>query len=228
MKTQFCLWALSISLVATKFQAIDATTGQAREEGFVQIFTGKNLDGWVYGLRGGQENKKGQGYRVENGILYCTKEDGGNLFTAKEYSNFVFRFEFKLEPKGNNGIGIRAPLEGDAAYVGMEIQVLDDSGSEHLNLRPAQYHGSIYDVVPAKRGSLKPVGEWNSEEITANGRHIVIEVNGKTVVDVNLDDVKDESTLKKHPGLARARGHIGFLGHGTRVEFRNIRIKELQ
>jgi hypothetical protein len=197
------------------------------EPGFTALFNGRNLDGWRYGTREGRENKSGQGYQVDKGTLYCTKEDGGNLFTSRDYGDFVFRFEFRLEPEANNGIGIRTPLEGDAAYQGMEIQVLDDTASRYANLRPAQYHGSIYDVVPAKRGALRPVGEWNSEEITAQGRRITVKLNGTTIVDSNLDDVKDSEVLKKHPGLARSRGHIGFLGHGARIEFRHIRIKEL-
>ena len=211
------------------FLAVTAmwSLAEGKEEGFTALFNGKNLDGWSYGRRGDGENKSGKGYQVENGVVCCTKEDGGNLYTAKEYGDFVFRFEFKLEPNANNGIGIRAPLEGDSAYVGMEIQVLDDSGSQYTNLRPAQYHGSIYDVFPAKRGSQKPVGEWNSEEIYAKGRHIKVTLNGNVIVDANLDDVKDPDTLKKHPGLARTKGHIGFLGHGSRVEFRKMRIKEL-
>ena len=111
----------------------------------------------------------------------------------------------------------------------MEIQVLDDNGKDYKGkLRPAQYHGSIYDVVPAKQGALKPTGEWNTEEITAKGRHITVKVNGQTTVDANLDDVKDPATLKKHPGLQRPAGHIGFLGHGSRVEFKNMRVKELK
>jgi hypothetical protein len=199
-----------------------------QEEGFVSLFNGKNLDGWIYGRRGDGENKNGKGYQIENGVLFCTKEDGGNLFTAKQYGDFVFRFEFKLEENANNGVGIRAPLEGDAAYVGMEIQVLDDNGPAYKDkLRPTQYHGSIYDVVPAQRGSLKPAGQWNTEEIAAKGRRITIKLNGNTIVDANLDDVKDDEVLKKHSGLKRPKGHIGFLGHGTRVEFRDIRIKEL-
>jgi len=201
--------------------------GLAQERGFKSLFNGKDLSSWVYGLRQGTENKHGVGYQAANGIIYCTREDGGNLFTEKEYGDFILRFEFKLEPNANNGIGIRAPLEGDAAYAGMEIQVLDDSGSNYQSLRPAQYHGSIYDVVAARRGSLKPVGEWNSEEITAKGRRITVKLNGNTIVDANLDDVKDEAVLKNHPGLARTKGHIGFLGHGSRVEFRNLRTKEL-
>ena len=108
-----------------------ATTPRAQDEGFTPLFNGKDLSGWVYGRRGdGTENRTGKGYQVENGVLVTTKEDGGNLFTEKQYADFVLRFDFKLTENANNGIGIRAPLVGDAAYVGMEIQVLDDSGSD--------------------------------------------------------------------------------------------------
>lgn len=196
------------------------------EEGFTSLFNGKDLSGWVYGKAGNGPNKSGEGYRVENGAIYCTVKDGGNLYTEKEYGDFVFRFEFKLTEGANNGIGIRAPLTGDSAYQGMEIQVLDDNGYKG-KLRPEQHHGSIYDVVAAKTGHLKATGEWNEEEIMAKGRQITIKLNGATIVDANLDDVKDPAVLKKHPGLANKSGHIGFLGHGARVEFRNLRIKEL-
>jgi hypothetical protein len=193
----------------------------AGEPGFVSLFDGKTLKGWT--LVGGH----GPGYVVKDGVLVCPKEGGGNLFTEKEYSNFAFRFEFRTEPAGNNGVGIRAPLEGDAAYVGMEIQILDDAPEYEGKLRPAQYHGSVYDVIPAKRGYLKKAGEWNSEEILAQGRRIKVTLNGTVILDADLDSVKDPAVLKKHPGLARKSGHIGFLGHGSLVEFRNIRIKEL-
>lgn len=209
---------------------------QPQEAGFTPLFTGKDLTGWVYGRRGTAENRAGMGYQVEDGVVFSTKEDGGNLYTEKEYGDFVFRFEFKLTENANNGIGIRAPLEGDTAYAGIEIQVLDDSGSQYTNLRPAQYHGSIYDMVPSKRGLQRPVGEWNSEEIIARGRQITVILNGTTIVDANLDDVKDEAVLTRHRdltrpegsrGIANTKGHIGLLGHGARVQFRNLRIKEL-
>ena len=93
-----------------------ATAIGAQESGFTPLFNGKDLTGWVYGTRRGAPNKTGKGYQVENGVLFTTKEDGGNLFTEKEYSDFILRFEFKLTENANNGIGIRAPLEGDAAY----------------------------------------------------------------------------------------------------------------
>lgn len=191
------------------------------EAGFVPLFDGQTLNGWT--LVGGE----GPGYVVENGVIVCPKEGGGNLFTEKEYSNFIFRFEFRTEPGGNNGVGIRAPLEGDAAYLGMEIQILDDAPQYEGKLRPAQYHGSIYDVIPARRGFLKKAGEWNAEEIRAEGRHIKVTLNETVILDADLDTIRDPEVLKKHPGLARPQGHIGFLGHGSWVEFRNIRIKEL-
>src|SRR5262249_55358618 len=154
--------------------------------------------------------KAGRGYVIEHGLLVCPADGGGNLFTRKEYSNFVFRFEFRTEPGGNNGIGIRAPLQGNAAYAGMEIQILDDSAPVYQGkLRPAQYHGSIYDVIPARQGFLKKAGEWNKEEITADGRRVAVRLNGTIIVDADLDAVQDPQTLRKHPGLARPRGHIG-------------------
>ena len=191
------------------------------QSGFTKLFDGHSLNGWKL------VGKHGDGYGVKNGVIYCARGGGGNLLTENDYSDFILRFEFKLEEGSNNGIGIRAPIEGDAAYMGMEIQVLDDNAPQYAKLRPAQYHGSIYDVIPAKRGALKKAGQWNKEEITAKGRHIKVVLNGKTIVDANLNDVTDAATLQKHPGLLRERGHIGFLGHNDYVEFRNIQIKEL-
>lgn len=191
------------------------------EPGFVSLFDGKSLDGWQL------VNRRGGGYGVTNGVLFCERGGGGNLFTEKEYSNFILRFDFRLEPGSNNGVGIRAPLQGDAAYSGMEIQVLDDTTKKYGKLRPDQMHGSIYGVVPAKTGAQKPVGEWNSQEIIADGDKIKVILNGETIVDADLSTITDPEILKRHPGLRREKGHIGFLGHGDYVEFRNIRIKEL-
>jgi hypothetical protein len=209
-------FALSDEKSATEKPAHD-------EKGFVSLFDGESLKGWTGSLKG---------YSVEEGKLVCLKQGGGNLYTEKEYADFVFRFEFKLEPGANNGVGLRAPLQGDAAYVGMECQILDDTAPQYKDkLRAYQYHGSIYGVAPAKRGHLKPVGEWNSQEITCNGRHVKVVLNGETIVDVDLEEVaKDGKTIdgNKHPGLGREKGHIGFLGHGARIEFRNLRIKEIE
>lgn len=192
------------------------------DKGFTTLFDGKSLDGWqlVHG--------RGPGYVVRDGVLVCPLDGGGNLFSAKTYKNFVFRFEFKMEPGGNNGVGIRAPLEGDAAYAGMEIQILDHDHEKYKGkLKPTQHHGSVYDVIPAKADALKPAGQWNSEEIRVEGTKITVTLNGKVITEGDLATVTDEAILKKHPGIRRTEGHIGFLGHGSLVEFRNIRIREL-
>lgn len=194
---------------------------QTVEPGFVSLFDGQSLLGWK--LVGGH----GKGYIVRDGCIVCPADGGGNLFTEREYSDFILRFEFKLTPGANNGIGIRAPYEGDAAYVGMEIQVLDDYADQYKNLQPWQYHGSVYGIIPAKRGSLKKAGEWNEEEIVAQGRRIKVTVNGQVIVDADLNQVTDPGVIQAHPGMFRTKGHIGFLGHNSHVEFRNIRIREL-
>jgi hypothetical protein len=194
----------------------------AAEPGFVSLFDGKTLNGWQL-VRG-----RGPGYVAENGILVCPADGGGNLFTEKEYANFVLRFEFKMVDGSNNGVGIRAPLQGDAAYAGMEIQLLDDDADRYRGrLQPWQHNGSIYNVAPAKQCCRKPDGEWNQEEITADGSRITVKLNGTTIVDADLSKITDPEIVKKHPGIKRTTGHVGFLGHGTRIEFRNIRIKEL-
>jgi HEAT repeat protein len=197
-------------------------TADEKSQGFIALFNGRNLDNWV-------GNK--QSYAAEDGMIIIKPVDdsGGNLYTDKEFANFVFRFEFQLTPAANNGIGIRAPLTGDAAYVGMEIQVLDNTDPVYANLQPYQYHGSVYGVIPARREFLKPLGEWNYEEITAKGTKITVILNGTTIVDGDIAEPRDNGTMdhKEHPGLKNQTGHIGFLGHGSLVKFRNIRIKEL-
>ncbi|MFN8254507.1 MAG: family 16 glycoside hydrolase [Bacteroidales bacterium] len=198
-------------------------TEQEKAEGFVSLFNGKNLDNWV----GDKVN-----YKAEEGkiVISPTKgEGGGNLYTEKEYSNFIFRFEFQLTPAANNGLGIRAPLEGDAAYVGMELQILDNEAPVYKDLKPYQYHGSVYGVIPAKRGFLKPTGEWNTEEVVVQGKNVKVVLNGTVIMEGNIEEASKNGTMdhNQHPGLLRDMGHIGFLGHGSVVMFRNIRIKEL-
>jgi hypothetical protein len=197
-------------------------TPEEKAEGFVSLFNGRNLDNWV----GNKES-----YVAEDGMIVIRPEQGsgGNLYTEKEYSDFIYRFEFQLTPAANNGIGIRAPLTGDAAYVGMEIQVLDNPAPVYADLQPYQYHGSVYGVIPAKREYLKPLGEWNVEEIKAQGTHIKVILNGTVIVDGDIAGPRDNGTMdhNDHPGLKNISGHIGFLGHGSVVKFRNIRIIDL-
>lgn len=193
-----------------------------KQQGFISLYDGSNnLDQWI-------GNKAG--YICKNGSIEVNPEvGGGNLYTKDEFDNFVYRFEFQLTPGANNGIGIRAPLEGDAAYVGMEIQVLDNEASIYQSLQPYQYHGSVYGVIPSKRGFLKPTGEWNQEEIEIKGTKIKVTLNGTVILQGDIKEASANGTMdhKQHPGLTRTTGHIGFLGHGDVVRFKNIRIKKI-
>jgi hypothetical protein len=188
---------LGAALAALSIGPAAALSGQQLEEGFVPIFDGKTLDGW----RGDTS-----GYEAKDGLLICTK-GGRGLSTEKAYGNFVLRFEYRLQPGGNNGINIR----------GMEIQILDDEAPKHAHLKPCQYHGSIYCHVPAKRGHQKPIGDWNEQEIQVDGNHVKVTLNGIVIVDAETD----------HAALKKPAGPIGFKGHHEHVEFRNLRIKEL-
>ncbi len=193
-----------------------------KQDGFISLFNGKDLSGWIGNT---------SGYEADEGRLIVVPDrGGGNLYTEQQFSDFILRFEFRLTPGANNGLGIRAPLNGDAAYLGMELQILDNSADKYKDLKSYQYHGSIYGVVPAKRGYLKPVGEWNTEEIIANGKSITVKLNGTVIVDADITDAIQNGTLdgREHPGLKKDKGHIGFLGHGSHVEFRRIWIKELK
>jgi hypothetical protein len=198
-----------------------AVPAAGAEEGFVALFDGKTLDGWQGAV---------DGHQVVDEEIRSKPGVGGNLLTTKDYGDFMLRFDFKLTPGANNGLGIRAPVAGDAAFAGMELQILDDGHPKYASLQPWQMHGSIYGVAAAERGCLKPAGEWNSEQVTVRGSKITVVVNGKTIVDTDVAAFRDGAPTpdgKPHPGLSRTTGRIGFLGDGDEVYFRNIQIREL-
>lgn len=213
---------IPIRMLVALFFFISIGSLQAQEEGFVSLFDGQSLKGWV-------GNKRS--YLVKDGMIVIEPqgEGGGNLYTEKEYKNFVLRFEFQLTPGANNGLGVHAPLEGDAAYVGKEFQILDNEAAKYASLQSYQYHGSLYGVLPAKRGFLRPTGEWNQQEVRVQHPFVTVILNGEVILEGNYLEASKNGTLDKrdHPGLQRSQGHIGFLGHGDVVRFRNIKIKEL-
>lgn len=200
---------------------LSAAISCAADPEFVPLFDGQSLEGWEGAI---------EGYTVEDGLLACREGAVGNLLTKKEYSDFDLEFEFLLTKDANNGLAIRSPLEGDAAYAGMELQIIDNESKKYGDLLDYQYHGSLYGVAPAKRGFQKPVGEWNKQQVHCQGRNVVVTLNGEKILDVNLDDVAPNGKTidqKEHPGLVRSSGRVGFLAHGDKVFFRNIMIKDL-
>ena len=199
-------------------------SAQEKKEGFKLLFDGTSLNEWQGDLIN---------YMVEDGTI-SVKPRGqgfGNLYTKEEYKDFIFRFEFKLTPGANNGVGIRAEMGKDAAYYGMEIQILDHFNKIYQpGLHDYQYHGSVYGIIPTHdRNKLKPLGEWNVEEIYVKGTHVRVTLNGSVITEGDIKEATKDGTYdkKNHPGLFNEQGYIGFLGHGSELWLRNIRVKRL-
>ncbi len=187
--------------------------------GFIAAFDGKDLEGW-----GGDVD----GYEVVDGAIRCKPKSGGMLYYKKELGDFVARLEFRLPPGGNNGLAIRYPGKGDPAYDGMcELQVLDDRDPQYANIDPRQAHGSVYGMIAAKRDHLRPLGQWNQQEVTVKGSKIQVVLNDVVILDGDVAEVKEFMHKSPHPGKDRTRGYFGFAGHGDPVEFRAIFLKPL-
>lgn len=218
--------------VSPKFEL----SAEEAKEGFEVLFDGEDMSQWI----GNTTN-----YVPKNGAICVSANygNGGNLYTKKEYSDFIFRFEFCFVKEGvNNGVGIRTPMNVDAAYEGMEIQILDHDAPIYKNLREYQVHGSVYGIIPAKRIKSPKLGTWNTEEIFVKGDRIRVTVNGEVILDGNIRkacqgrNVSEDGSKtnpytvdqKNHPGLFNRSGHVGFLGHGEGLMLRNIRIKDLK
>jgi len=229
---------------------------EAVDEGFVSLFNGTDLTGWT-----GATEMYGVDPK-EPGVLQCFPErknttGGGNLCTVGEYRNFILRFEFMMPENGNNGLGLRiTDVNKDAAYDGMcELQLLDDGGSFYYDasnrtdkLKPYQYTGSVYGIVPCRRDNVdkqvwgkdrnftgggsyvrKP-GMWNFEEVKVIGSEIEVYLNGYLITKADVSRFKGDGDTPdgcKHPGLHNEKGRIGWLGHGHNVKWKNIRIKAL-
>ena len=192
---------------------------QHEGQAFASLFDGGSLNGW----QGAVDH-----YEVIDGAIRCKEGQGGMLLSEQEYANFIARVEFRLPPGGNNGLVIRSPGTGDAAYQAMtELQVLDNDHEKYAKLDPRQYHGSSYGMVAAKRGFLRDTGQWNFQEVTVNGSTIKVELNGHVILNTDLSTVTQYMKDRPHPGKDRTSGFFGFAGHRDPVEFRNVSIKNL-
>lgn len=198
---------------------------------FQSLFNGKDLSGWKGAI---------DSYSVVDGSIQCKSGKGGTLYSERDFSDYVFRVDFQLPPAGNNGLVMRYPSQedlekmpkdqrhGDGAYVAMcELQVLDDGHANYASIDARQAHGSAYGMVAAKRGFLRPVGQWNHEIVTVKGSKIQVELNGTRILDADLSTVTEYMANSPHPGKERTHGHVGFAGHSDPVPFRNVEILPL-
>jgi hypothetical protein len=194
------------------------------DEGFVPLYNGKDLSGWH--AKGG----KVESWKADGELLACIAAGGGWLTTDKEYADFILKLDWRIPAGGNSGVGIRYPEKGDPAHEGMEIQILDDDAPQYKNLVPAQYTGGIYyQVAPNKeKKKLNPPGQWNSYEIVCKGPLVVVKLNGVEITRANMDEETEGKGGHKPLSQRPRRGFIGLQSHGSRVDFRNIKIKVME
>lgn len=205
-----------------------ATASHAAEEP-QSLFDGKTLAGWDNG-KGGDP---GEGWVVEDGAIHL-KGKGGQIYSEKEYGNFVFEFEWKVAAGSNSGVKYKITKHGKS-LLGPEFQVLDDKG--HSNGKnPKTSAGSLYDLfAPAKDKALKPIGEWNAAKIVVNGTVFEHWINGKKILEV---DTSSDAWAKAVAGskfkkiaddfAKNEKGKIMLQDHGDKVWFRNLRITETE
>ncbi len=199
--------------------SVALTSSSVRGGEWVPLFNGQNFDGWQ-AVDGPLSS-----WKMEDDMIYCSGGGGGWLSTKKEYGNFEIELEFRVPPGGNSGVFLRAPHKNNPAYAGMEIQILDDRAPQYAKLNAYQYCGSLYGIAAPKTRASKPAGEWQKMNITCDGRQVAVVLNGTPIIDVNLDDHQDAAA--EHPGINRKTGYVGLQNHGTRLDFRAVRLREL-
>ncbi|MCS6918270.1 MAG: DUF1080 domain-containing protein [Fimbriimonadales bacterium] len=164
-------------------------------------------------------------YTIENSTLIFDGDGRGRLLSKRAYRDFELQLEFRVGAGANNGIALRAPVGFQSSRYGMEIQILDDHGHTQPDMR--RICGAIYGLYPARKSAVKPTGEWNTLFIRCVGRKVQVTLNAETIVDVDLNTIRDREQFRERPGFLREAGHIGFIQHNGRVEYRNLRIREL-
>lgn len=222
-------------LIATLIVAAISVNAQTNK-GFTSLFDGKTTTGWhTYG-----KDFAGKAWTVEDGTIHFNPKlknnDGGDLVTDKEYSNFHLKLEWKISPKGNSGIIFYVhedPNKYKQTYLtGPEMQVLDNDGHKDGQITKHR-SGDLYDMIKSKSESVKPVGEWNLAEIISKNGKLTLKLNGVTTVkttmwDDNWKSLIAGSKFAKWEGFGTYKtGKIALQDHGNEVWYRNIMIKEL-
>lgn len=213
-------------LLTTETTSVTYSREEAQEKPPLSLFNGNDLKGWKL------HNPKDGVWRVEDEMIVGQNALNCWLITEQTYKDFELRLEYRLGVRGNGGTAIRSPAEGDPAFAGMEIQILDDPSFK--GQREEQKTGGIYDVVGPQKSPAKPAGQWNKMRIVANGVKITVEINDVEVLNTNLEDHKDRlnanpaKNQRAHPGLLRPSGHIGLQAFGGTVAYRNLRIRSIE
>lgn len=192
-------------------QELARLSPEEEKEGWRLLFDGRSLNGWT------TLQPDAGGWGAQDGMLICTGQSGPWLRTREVFDDFILRVEFKIVPKGNSGIFLRAPLDGRASRFSMEMQIF---GAQPEVPDKRNSTGAIYAVRAPLENAANPPGEWNQAEITCRGSHVTIRINDRLAQDFDMNDVPELKDRLR-------RGVIGLQDHGSQTWFRNIRLKRL-
>lgn len=214
MKRSMSLFtALAILAAAAVVQA--AEPGPT-DDGFVNLFDGKTLAGWV---------TTGNWIVEDGGVVALHPRPGESgwqrydayLTTARKYKDFVLDLEFKIGKDGNSGVFLRVGDRMSQVNTGFEVQILDTHGLAN----PGNHDcGGVIGAAAPTKNMAKPAGEWNRYVITCQGSRLKVVLNGEQIHDLELD----KSAIKDRP----LEGYLGFQDEAKPVWYRNVRIKELK
>ena len=198
---------------------LPAAEQAGRPRAGVALFNGKNLDGWEV-VAGDAAD-----WKVVDGILTCTGRRQGWIGTKRPYANYRLVVEFRMAANADSGVFLRAPDEGNPAFAGLEVQLLDDRGAAFEGVPNDARCGGVYNLVGPDERASKAAGEWQTLEIFCTLDRIKTVLNGEVCVDVSLREFAD--SREAHPGIDRTSGRIGLQCWSGQVEFRSIRIVDL-
>lgn len=201
-----------------------ATAPAIPPAGFQAMFNSQDLAGWNV------HDGKSESWKFVDGAASCVAPGGGWLQSEMLLSDFELQFEYRLSAGGNSGVSLRFPGTGNPSLEGLEIQLLDDRSEKYQNIQPQQATGSLYfAVAPQVRDAAHPAGEWNQCSVVCEGARLKVMINGQLVNQIDLDQLTKTSggVVRKVSELRSPVGSIALQSHVSRVDFRNVFVKDL-
>ena len=229
------LIAVLVAVTTAAFSQEKIPSTNAEADGFLPLFTEEGAPkAWVVRAWNDVKDPPAQPteWKIQKGVLHGGEPRGSWLMSEKEYGDFILEFEFKLGERGNSGCALRAPMRGDPAFDGLELQMADLRYNPQA--KDSELTGGLYRAIAPRKQVYKPT-EWNKYEITLKGSRLKVVLNGEMIQDLDLAEQNQE--VQRHDGTVAPpikdrprRGHIGFqeLSRGEeRAQIRHARIKAL-
>jgi len=210
-------------------------TPEEQKAGWTLLFDGKSLDGWRGYKKADATDSR---WKVEDGFLMLPPDNGRDthgerdIITKETFGSFELSFEWRIAKGGNSGVKYLV-LEDQDSAIGHEYQIIDDVAHADAKVGPQRQTAAFYDVLPAADRPTKPAGELNTTRIVVRGKHVEHWLNGKRVLQYELDspEVRAAIAKSKFKDIERfgkpQNAHILLQDHGNQVWFRNIKIRKL-